>query len=168
MATLHCLHCGSDIDSDARRAQCRECRSLFPFQCAVCERNLRSPFPVFEDERHLTMSEPPQPLCEDHFLRLCPDCNTWFGNDENPGYFRCLNCAEKAENAPTHLDWSDAANESESYGESESHSDHAEAEQGHGVPMVIGARTGLDSNAFVLSAAGCAFLALMGWLLTSR
>ncbi len=163
MATLHCRHCEAEIDSDARRAQCRECRSLFPFQCAVCERNLRSPFPVFEDERHLTMAEPPQPLCEEHFLRLCPDCKNWFGNDENPGYFRCLSCAGKAENAPTHPEWGDSASEPESYTDS-----RTEVESGRAVPISVGARAGLDSNMIVLGAAGCAFLALMGWLLMGR
>lgn len=167
MATLHCRHCGSEIDSDARRAQCRECRSLFPFACSVCERNLRSPFPVYEDERHLTLSEPPQPLCEEHFLRLCPDCKSWFGNEENPGYFRCLSCAEKAQNAPTHPEWSDVA-EDGAPGESDLYGDYAEADQGRGVPVAARARAGFDSNTLVLGAAGCAFLALMGWLLTSR
>lgn len=157
MAILHCRHCGADIDSDARRAQCRECRALFPFQCTVCERNLRPPFSIFDDERHLTMDEPPQPLCEDHFLRKCPDCEKWFPNDENPGYFRCLTCAEKAQKTRVLPEWSDAAPE-ENYVE----------ESPSTLPLVVGNSRGMDSNMLVLGAAGCAFLALMGWFLMGR
>ena len=157
MAILHCRHCGSDIDSDARRTQCRECRALFPFECATCARNLRSPFPVFDDERHLTMDEAPQPLCDDHFLRKCPDCQNWFPNDENPGYFRCLSCAEKAQSAPMRPEWSDAPLETETYAEGYAESDS------HSMPLVVRAHGGIDSNTLVLGVAGCAFLALMGW-----
>ena len=163
MATLQCRHCGSDIDSDARRAQCRECRALFSFECAICGRNLRPPFPVFSDERHLTAGETPLPLCDDHFLRQCPDCETWFQNDENPGYFRCLACAEKAQNAPTHPEWSDAP--AEAFSETET---YPEMETSRGAPLVASSRAGTDPNTLILGAAGCAFLALMGWFLMGR
>lgn len=165
MAILQCRHCGGEIDSDARRTQCRECRALFPFECAICAQKLRSPFPVFEDERHLTMDASPLPLCDEHFLRKCPDCAKWFSNDENPGYFRCLECAT-TQNARLRPEWSDAA--PETYGD-ETYSD----DNSRGAPAVIGASTsasagagaGIDSNVLVLGAAGCAFLALMGWFL---
>lgn len=159
MAILHCRHCGSEIDSDARRSQCRECRALFPFQCATCKRKLRPPFPLFEDERHLTLEEPPQPLCEEHFLRKCPDCEKWFPNDENPGYFRCLECAEKSQSSLIRPEWSDAPPKNEAY---------PDTEMAHTAPLVVGGSAGVDSNIMVLGAAGCAFLALIGWFLMGR
>ncbi len=94
MATLKCNSCGGDIASNARRVQCPHCGELFPFACARCQRKLRPPFSVFEDERYLTHDAPPLPLCDDHYLRQCPDCDVWFGADENPGYFRCVPCAQ--------------------------------------------------------------------------
>ncbi len=163
MAILQCRHCGSDIDSDARRTQCRECRALFPFECAVCAQQLRPPFPVFDDERHLTLGETSQPLCEAHFLRLCPDCEKWFGNDENPGFFRCLDCAAKLQNAPTQPEWSDAP--AETYLESET---YPEIEGARSLPRALGRRAGFDANMLAMSAAGCAFLALLGWFLLGR
>lgn len=156
MALLQCRHCGSEIDSDTRRSQCRECRALFPFACAVCERNLRSPFPIYDDERHLTNSEPPLPLCEEHFLRKCPGCSNWFPNDENPGFFRCGSCAEKLQNAQP--DESDVSSH-----EPDSEPEHAKI---GGAPAMAGGQ--LNPNALVLGAAGCAFLMLLGWLILGR
>jgi len=107
-AALHCRHCGGEISSDSRRVQCAHCGALFPFACLVCSRNLRTPFPVFEDERYLTFPSgedangsvvEPKPLCDEHFLRHCPDCLRWFHAHENPGFFRCGRCAEKHERA---------------------------------------------------------------------
>lgn len=158
MAILHCRHCEAAIDSDARRSQCRECLALFPFECAVCGSNLRAPFPVFDDERHLTMDEVPQPLCEDHFFRKCPECQQWFQNHQNPGYFRCRTCAEKIYNTCSSPGWTDELLEA-------------------GVPFEAGTlptwrralrpasptRGGLPLNALALGAAGCAFLLLIGW-----
>ena len=94
MAMLSCRHCGASINSDARLTQCRKCGALFPFVCKVCNKQLRPPFPVFEDERYLTLDD--EPLCGEHFLRKCPDCGEWFRADENPGFFRCHKCAEAA------------------------------------------------------------------------
>ena len=94
MATLKCNSCGGNIASAARRVQCPHCGELFPFACARCQRKLRPPFNVFDDERYLTLDTPPLPLCDDHYLRQCPDCERWYGADENPGYFRCALCAE--------------------------------------------------------------------------
>lgn len=99
---LHCRHCGGEIESNSRRVQCSHCGALFPFACLVCGRNLRSPFPVFDDERYLTFDSTDaqtgahteaKPLCSDHFLRRCPDCERWFHAQENPGFFRCAACA---------------------------------------------------------------------------
>lgn len=156
MAILQCRHCGDEIDSDTRCTQCRGCGALFPFQCAACGKKLRSPFPVFGDERFLTLDSAPQPLCEDHFLRKCPDCETWFQADENPGYFRCATCAQKAQSAPM-PEWSDESPASVEL-----------------VPELEIARTaipvarGFDINTLILGCAGCAFLALMGWMLLGR
>lgn len=99
---LHCRHCGGEIESNSRRVQCAHCGALFPFACLVCARNLRPPFPVFDDERYLTLeaTDPEtgavteaKPLCQDHFLRHCPDCGRWFHAHENEGFFRCAQCA---------------------------------------------------------------------------
>lgn len=103
---LHCRHCGGEIESNSRRVQCAHCGALFPFACLVCARNLRSPFPVFDDERYLTFeATDPQsgavveakPLCQDHFLRHCPDCGRWFHAHENSGFFRCARCSAEKE-----------------------------------------------------------------------
>jgi hypothetical protein len=98
MALLHCRDCGAEIDSDSRQTRCKQCGALFPFACVACGRSLRPPFPVYADERYLTHEN--EPLCSDHFLRQCPDCNKWFRADENPGFFRCLACTEEHKNLP--------------------------------------------------------------------
>ncbi|PQV63102.1 hypothetical protein B1R32_1158 [Abditibacterium utsteinense] len=154
MANLGCRHCGGDIDSDTRRTQCRGCGALFPFNCAVCERKLRSPFPIFEDERYLTLASQPKPLCEDHFLRKCPDCDSWFQADENPGYFRCGSCAQKAQKTAPMPEWSDEAPLA-----TES------APQRRSARTAPALNRGTDINTLILGAAGCAFLALIGWFL---
>jgi hypothetical protein len=87
MALLKCRNCGAEISSDARVTRCKGCGTLFPFDCNVCGRSLRPPFPVYSDERYLTGMD--EPLCPDHFQRQCPSCKTWFQADENPGYFMC-------------------------------------------------------------------------------
>lgn len=157
MAVLSCLQCGEEIDSDTRRTQCRGCGALFPFQCAVCEKKLRSPFPVFDDERFLSLDSSPQPLCEDHFLRKCPDCDAWFQADQNPGYFRCSNCAQKLQNAVILPEWSDDPPARREL--------LPEQEIVRAAPAV---GNGRDSNTMILGAAGCALLVLMGWLLMGR
>lgn len=107
MALLRCRECGQEINSNTRQTRCQGCGTLFPFACAVCERPLRPPFPVFSDERYLT--EENEPLCPQHFQRQCPRCQNWFQADQNPGFFLCPECsaetaAEKTETsrpAPT-------------------------------------------------------------------
>ncbi|RYG68028.1 hypothetical protein EON80_12490 [bacterium] len=159
MATLHCRHCGGSINSDARRTQCRECGELFPFQCDVCDRKLRTPFPVYEDERYLTNDEAdPKPLCSEHFLRHCPECKKWFHADENPGFFRCASCAGEAEAKLTTPEWDDGGRFEMEPPE--------EREVMHAAPIVWRGR--FDPNTLVLSAAGCAFIALLGWYLLAR
>ena len=159
MANLHCRHCEASIDSDTRRTQCRQCGALFPFVCAVCERNLRSPFPVFEDERYLTLdNRDPKPLCEEHFLRKCPDCDEWFQADENPGYFRCGSCAAKAPKV-TMPEWDEGASHRDT--------EHVEErERAHAAPLMAGGR--FDFNTMVMAGGGFAFLALMSWYLLAR
>lgn len=169
MATLHCRHCGGDIDSDARRTQCRECGALFPFECAVCNRNLRSPFPIFDDERYLSLDAAnPLPLCPDHFLRKCPDCEKWFQADENPGFFRCGACAEKAQANPSlspdsDSDWDEPEWDDGGRFEMEPHDDR---EVRHAAPAM--ARGRMDSNVLVLGGAAFAFVALVSWFLMSH
>jgi hypothetical protein len=97
MALLKCRNCGAEISSDARVTRCKGCGTLFPFDCNVCGRSLRPPFPVYSDERYLTGTD--EPLCPDHFQRQCPSCKTWFQADENPGYFMCKMCLEVREAA---------------------------------------------------------------------
>jgi hypothetical protein len=97
MALLKCRNCGAEISSDARVTRCKGCGTLFPFDCKVCGRSLRPPFPVYSDERYLTGTD--EPLCPDHFQRQCPSCKTWFQADENPGYFMCKMCLEVREAA---------------------------------------------------------------------
>ena len=93
MAVLHCRECGAETKSDTRQTKCKQCGTLFPFACAVCERPLRPPFHVFPDERYLSQAD--EPLCENHYQRLCPSCQQWFQADENPGYYLCSNCSGK-------------------------------------------------------------------------
>ena len=95
MATLKCKSCEGNISSTARRVQCPHCGELFPFVCARCDHKLRPAFAEFDDERYLTLDAPPQPLCDEHYLRKCPDCDEWFSADENPGFFRCAAAAPK-------------------------------------------------------------------------
>ena len=90
MALLKCRTCAAEINSDDRVTRCKGCGSLFPFECNVCNRNLRPPFPVYSDERYL--DEADHPLCSDHFQRQCPTCQTWFQADQNAGYFMCKPC----------------------------------------------------------------------------
>lgn len=99
MALLHCRDCGADLKSDTRQTRCKQCGTLFPCACQVCDRPLRPPFPVYEDERYLTSAD--EPLCEEHYQRLCPSCHKWFQADENPGYFLCLNCSKQRSAAVT-------------------------------------------------------------------
>lgn len=157
MTILQCRHCGGAIDSDTRCTQCRQCGALFPFQCVVCQKKLRSPFPVFEDERYLTLDCQPQPLCEEHFLRKCPDCQTWFQADENQGYFRCAGCAEKAQTGAIRPEWSDELPVAVELS--------TEREIARTSAPLAG---GLDINILILGSAGCAFLVLMGWMLLGR
>lgn len=90
MALLQCKECGTSIESGTRQTRCKNCGTLFPFACAVCDKPLRPPFSVFPDERFLTSDN--KPLCEEHYQRQCPECSGWFRADENPGYFRCPSC----------------------------------------------------------------------------
>jgi DNA-directed RNA polymerase subunit RPC12/RpoP len=160
MATLHCRHCGGDIESDARRTQCRQCGELFPFGCEVCQRNLRSPFPVYDDERYLTLNvADPRPLCADHFLRKCPDCSKWFQADENPGFFRCIDCAETAQMKQVVPEWDDG-------GRFEMEPPMEEREVAHAAPSMVRRRP--DPNMMVMAGAGCALLALVGWYLLAH
>jgi hypothetical protein len=101
MALLKCRNCGAEISSDARVTRCKGCGTLFPFDCSVCGRSLRPPFPVYSDERYLSGTD--EPLCPDHFQRQCPSCKTWFQADENPGYFMCKMCLEVREAAAVPL-----------------------------------------------------------------
>lgn len=95
MALLKCRNCAAEISSDARVTRCKGCGTLFPFECDVCGRSLRPPFPVYSDERYLDGTD--HPLCPDHFQRQCPSCKTWFQADENAGYFMCKMCLEVRE-----------------------------------------------------------------------
>lgn len=95
MALLKCRNCAAEINSDARVTRCKGCGTLFPFECDVCGRSLRPPFPVYSDERYLDGTD--RPLCSDHFQRQCPSCKTWFQADENAGYFMCKMCLEVRE-----------------------------------------------------------------------
>ena len=108
MALLHCRDCGAEFSSDTRQTQCKKCGALFPCACAVCGKALRPPFPVFSDERFLTVAD--QPLCPDHFQRQCPECSRWFQADQNPGYFLCLNCTATRDSSPSETSSSDSAN----------------------------------------------------------
>lgn len=151
MAILQCRKCGANINSDARSTQCKKCGALFPFACAVCDRQLRAPFPVYEDERFLTLDD--EPLCSEHFLRKCPDCDAWFRADENPGFFRCPACAAAAKQGPSFTA------PLEEYDQEEYEDDSEEA------PVKRQDARGPNPNAVVLMGAGAAFLALLGWFL---
>ena len=95
MAFVHCRECGHEIKADSKQTRCDKCGSFFPFTCAVCDKFLRPPFDVYEDERFVT--DDGQPLCHDHYQRQCPECKKWFQADENPGYFLCLSCSKTRE-----------------------------------------------------------------------
>ncbi len=161
MATLNCKSCGGNISSNARRVQCPHCGDLFPFVCARCDQKLRPAFPVFDDERYLNLDTPPQPLCDDHYLRKCPDCDNWFGADENPGYFRCAKCAEiharKAE-APEEV----YAPPALSAGNGMTRKNPA-----GGVATRSRSSTGIP-NVAVIGFAVCAFIVLVAWMLMGR
>ena len=161
MATLKCNSCGGNISSSARRVQCPHCGELFPFRCARCDHKLRPPFSVFDDERYLTLDTPPQTLCDEHYLRQCPDCQEWFSADENPGYFRCRSCAEIHERKV----------------EAEYDEPVATAPATFAAPATatggVATRTRpgqvkTGGNALVIGIAVCAFLVLVGWMILSR
>jgi Zn finger protein HypA/HybF involved in hydrogenase expression len=95
MAFVHCRECGHEIKADTKATRCDKCGSFFPFTCAVCDKYLRPPFDVYDDERYV--NDDSKPLCQDHYQRQCPECHKWFQADENPGYFLCLNCAKTRE-----------------------------------------------------------------------
>lgn len=161
MATLNCNSCGGNISSNARRVQCPHCGELFPFVCARCDHKLRPAFPVFDDERYLSLDTPPIPLCDDHYLRKCPDCDEWFGADENPGYFRCASCAEihaRKVEAPEEVYASPAP--------SMGNGMNGKTPAG-GVATRSRSSTGIP-NAAVIGFAVCAFVALVAWMLLGR
>jgi len=152
MAMLSCRHCGASINSDARLTQCKKCGALFPFVCKVCSKQLRPPFPVFEDERYLSLES--EPLCGEHFLRKCPDCNEWFSADENPGFFRCRSCADIAAKKSRPVAPAPVIEE-------------PEPEEVPDVVVPPTADLGINPNLVVLGVAGCAFLGLLGWYVMS-
>ena len=95
MAVVHCRECGHEIKADTKATRCDKCGSFFPFTCAVCDKYLRPPFDIYDDERYV--NDDSKPLCQDHYQRQCPECHKWFQADENPGYFLCLSCAKLRE-----------------------------------------------------------------------
>ena len=95
MAFVNCRECGHEIKADTKATRCDKCGSFFPFTCAVCDKYLRPPFDVYDDERYV--NDDSKPLCQDHYQRQCPECHKWFQADENPGYFLCLSCARTRE-----------------------------------------------------------------------
>ena len=92
MAFVQCRECGHEIKADTRQTRCEKCGTFFPFTCAVCEKFLRPPFAIYEDERYVT--DDGKPLCLDHYQRQCPECHNWFQADQNPGFFLCPECAK--------------------------------------------------------------------------
>lgn len=149
MAMLSCRHCEAPINSDARLTQCKKCGALFPFVCKSCNKQLRPPFPVFEDERYLTLEQ--EPLCGEHFLRKCPDCQTWFRADENPGFFRCRSCAESVAKRPrTYAPVAVEEDEEEEYADS---------------PAPAFAGMNLNPNTLIMGGAGFAFVLLVYFLM---
>lgn len=161
MATLKCKTCGGNISSSARRVQCQHCGELFPFACSRCNRKLRPPFSVYEDERYLSLETPPQPLCDAHYLRQCPDCEKWFGADENPGYFRCISCAKIHEQKQ-------AAQAPEVFADTSSLPIDESGVALRGRPLHAATRTQKSAgnpNALAITFAVCAFAMLVGWML---
>lgn len=163
-AQIHCRHCGGEIASNSRRVQCEHCGALFPFACLVCSRNLRTPFPVLDDERFLTFAQTDEhgatveakPLCSEHFLRHCPDCSRWFHAHENPGFFRCPRCAQEHERA--------AALASASLPAKERANELTLPLDSLGDTVSVPARQ-LNANLIALSCAGGALLGLACWYL---
>ena len=162
MATLKCNSCGGDIASNARRVQCPHCGDLFPFACAQCERKLRPPFSVFDDERHLTFDDPPLPLCDEHYLRKCPDCDAWFHADANPGYFRCADC-RSTHDQKVALPRA-AQTPAVAIAESGGIATRTRVPTASAAP----ARSGPNPAIFVIAFAVCAVLAVVGWLVLGR
>ena len=156
MATLKCNSCGGNIASNARRVQCPHCGELFPFACAQCQRKLRPPFSVFDDERYLTHDTPPLPLCDEHYLRQCPDCEQWFGANENPGYFRCVPCSEIHEKKQ-------AQQPPEIFVPPAPPLRNEVSRQGG-----VATKSRGNPNALIIAFAVCAFIALIGWMLLKR
>ena len=161
MATLKCNSCGGEITSNARRVQCPHCAALFPFACAECGRNLRPPFSEYADERYLTLDESPRPLCEEHYLRRCPDCDAWFGAHKNPGYFRCPDCAQIHEHQLAQAPAEPPPLEAEAMPSAPLESSVATKARAPGGAKVAAG----GPNALVLAFAACALLALLGWML---
>ena len=159
MATLKCKSCEGHISSSARRVQCPHCGELFPFVCARCNHRLRPAFAVFDDERYLTLDAPPQPLCDEHYLRKCPDCDQWFGADENPGFFRCAHCAQIHEKQK--------AQQSVEFAP-EFASEAAPTSPTGGVATARPKSAGGNPNALIIAFAVCAFLALVAWMMFGR
>ena len=166
MATLKCKSCEGNISSTARRVQCPHCGELFPFVCARCDHKLRPAFAEFDDERYLTLDAPPQPLCDEHYLRKCPDCNDWFGADENPGFFRCLRCAEihEQKRAQQPVEFAPEALAPEASG---THGGVATRSRG-AAATARPKGAGGNPNALVIGFGVCAFLALVAWMILGR
>lgn len=176
MAALNCRHCNGVMSSETRKSQCPHCGALFPFVCAVSGRNLRPPFPVFDDERHLTFTKAEieskkiilseraaqyvektnLPLSDEHHLRECPDCKHWFLASEHPENFRCPHCAE----AWMKNRFTGKYNECEEEYEEEEveHHEHAHA-------VVMTGSRGFDANIMVMCAGAVALIGLLSWLI---
>lgn len=162
---LHCRYCGGEIESNSRRVQCKYCGALFPFNCLLCARNLRTPFPVFDDERYLTFESTDaqtgalteaKPLCQEHFLRHCPDCERWFHAHENPGFFRCPQCAAEKEKR-------DALEEG--YMLSSETPEGQDSESLYPEELISAGPRQTDLNMFALAVGGGAFIGLICWVL---
>jgi Zn finger protein HypA/HybF involved in hydrogenase expression len=175
MAAINCRHCNGVMSSESRRSQCPHCGALFPFVCAVGGRNLRPPFPVFDDERHLTFTsaeikskkielseraegfieKEPLPLSDEHHLRECPDCHVWFLASENPSNFRCPTCAAK---------WQQNRFTNRYEEEEEELEDAEQLEHSQSVVMTQ-TKAGFDANVLVILAGAVAFIGLLTWFL---
>ncbi len=175
MAAINCRHCNGVMSSESRRSQCPHCGALFPFACAVGGRNLRPPFPVFDDERHLTFTiaegeskntplteeaakfvkKDPLPLSDEHHLRECPDCKIWFLASENPSNFRCPSCAEEWRKRRSSARYEEVEEEVE---ESEQ-LEHAQT------AVMMRSKAGFDTNILVILAGAVALIGLLTWFL---
>jgi len=140
--------------------------------CAVGGRNLRPPFPVFDDERHLTFTiaevesknirlteeaakfvqKDPLPLSDEHHLRECPDCKTWFLASENPSNFRCPSCAEL---------W--RKNRGNSRYEEEEEVEESEQLEHAQTAVMMRSKSGFDTNVLVILAGAVALIGLLTW-----